>query len=243
MGGLSRRELLKRSAVAGGVIWAAPMLTSGKAWGLGGCCDCSGTLIYAKFAPGNSQTCQNQCLQPGAMARYDFTCLVAQGLISVCDDVSTNDDTASMAFRADVTPARFAIKSENDCFIARCEEGFGQVYHWSTSFNNESYTPADKFTDPAANDDVALFQTYTGGPGTPGATRCTGNLPGSQRPLGTRCGTSRGTGGTGCPCTTQITGVYLTTGGLPGQAKLNFIEMELCVRNTSKLNCTPLNCN
>lgn len=240
MGELTRRELLKRSAVAGGVVWAAPMLSSGKAWGqTAGCCTCNGEIIYAKFAPGNAQTCQNQCLQPGSMTRLDFRdCLLKYGLVSLCDDVSTNDDTASIAFSSDVTPIKFAIKSQNSCFIARCNEGFSTLYTWSTSFNAEDYSASNIFPDPSASDDDAMVQVYTGGPGGAGDVRCTGNLPGSQRPLGTRCGHTRGLA---CSCATPITGVFFTTVGI--NDKLNFIEMELCVKNLSKLDCVPIDCH
>ena len=231
MGGLTRRELLQRSAVAGGVVWAAPLLSSGRAWGTtAGCCACdAGEVIYAKFAPGNSQTCQNQCLQPGSAKRFDFDCLAAAGLIGVCDDVNSNDDTAALAFGTGVTPMKFAIKSESNCYIARCNEGFSVVYSWSTSFNNEQYTGLPGcagnsqpcvFTDPATSDDDALIQVYSGGTG-PVTTRCTGQV-GNFRPSGTRTGHTRGLAS---PCTTPLTGVYLTTVGISD--KLNF-NIKIC---------------
>ena len=246
MGGLTRRELLQRSAVAGGLVWAAPMLSSGRAWGqAAGCCACDGgDLIYAKFAPGNSQTCQNQCLQPGSIARFEFDCLVGAGLLGKCDDVNSNDDTASLAFGTGVTPYKFAIKSENSCYIVRCNEGFSVIYRWTASFNAEQYNgvPACSgnndpciFTDPAASDDDAMFQVYTGGTG-PASTRCTGQVD-DFRPTGQRCGSSNGVP---CGCATPISGMYMTTKTLG--TKLNFIEMELCVTQLSKINCVPLSC-
>jgi hypothetical protein len=243
MDGLSRRELLKRSAVVGGVVWAAPMISSGTAWGQSAtpCCNCEGgEVIYAKFAPGNSQTCQNQCLQPnvfGVVHRYSVECLVEQGLLGLCDDVSSNASTASIAFGDGVTPFKFAIKTTDDCFVSRCNEGFSKIFRWVASTNAEIYTAGSTFTDPAgANDDAALFQVYTGGTG-PASTRCTGNQAGSHRPAGTRCGSSNGKT---CPCTTPITGMFMTTDALG--TTLNFIEMELCVTNASKINCTVTTC-
>lgn len=247
MGELTRRELLQRSAVAGGLVWAAPVLSMGTAWGTNpGCCSCDGgEVIYAKFAPGNSQTCQNQCLQPqafGVVHRYAIDCLIQQGLLANCDDVDSAENTASIAFGSGVTGFKFAMKSTSDCYVARCNEGFGQVFKWVSSTNREVY-PGDAgyvaFTDPATDDDLALFQVYTGGSG-PASTRCTGNQPGGSRPTGTRCGSSNGKP---CSCATPISGIYMTTNGLPGTPSLNFIEMELCVLNVSKINCQVTTCD
>lgn len=253
MGGLTRREMLKRSAVAGGVVWAAPMLSTGKAWGqAGGCCSCSlGELIYAKFSPGNSQTCQNQCLQPGDVNRFDIDCLFEQGLLHPCDDVDSSDSTAALTFGAGVTPIKFAIKATNDCYIARCEEGFGRIYKWVASTNAEIYTNTlcdnDEiagcvFTDPATDPADAMFQPFTGGTGTTATSRCTGNQPGNGTPNGNRCGSSAGSGGTEtpCGCTTPITGLFMTTETVGDT--LNFIEMILCVTNLSKIPCVPIDC-
>lgn len=251
MGGFSRRELLKRSAVAGGLVWAAPILSTGTAWGTTthACCACvGGNVIYAKFAPGNSQSCQNQCLQPqadGVVARYSIDCLIEQGLLGNCDDVDSSANSASIAFGDGVTPIKFAIKTTDDCYISRCNEGFGTVYRWVSSTNAENYavspcvgaqTTPCIFTDPATNDDLALFQVYTGGTG-PASTRCTGNQPGGSRPTGSRCGSSNNNP---CPCAVPISGVYMTTNGIG--TTLNFIEMELCVTNVSKINCPVTLC-
>lgn len=246
MGGLTRREMLQRSAVAGGVVWAAPLLSTGRAWGqAAGCCACDGgELIYAKFAPGDSQTCQNQCLQPGDISRFELDCLVGAGLLGKCDDVNSNDDTASLAFGAGVTPIKFAIKSQSHCYIVRCNEGFSVIYRWGQGFNNEQYVGvpacsgnngACTFTDPATGDDDAMFQVYIDGTG-PASTRCTGQVD-DFRPAGTRCGSSNGKA---CGCTVPITGMYMTTRALGD--KLNFIEMELCVTQLSKIACQPLDC-
>lgn len=254
MGGLTRREMLKRSAVAGGVVWAAPLLTtSGKAWGqTSGCCAClGGGIIYAKFAPGNAQTCTNQCLIPTSDIKIAQTdCLIDNGFLSVCDDVDSSDSTASLAFGNGTTPIKFGLKSTNDCYVARCNEGFGVVYRWSTSFNQEAYTATPCtdpnppngciFLDPAADDDTAMFQAYTGGGGANGP--CTGNVPGNIRPTGTRCGTSRYVGGqpAGCACATPITGMYFNSNAIG--TTLNYIEMELCVTNISQFPCPLEDC-
>ena len=253
MGGLTRREMLKRSAVAGGVVWASPLLSTGKAWGQsGGCCACSqGELIYAKFAPGNAQTCQNQCLQPGEVNRFELDCLFEAGLLYNCDDVDSSDSDASLTFGPGVTPIKFAIKATNSCYIARCQEGFGRIYKWSTSFNAENYTntlcSSDDidgcvFDDPGSGASQAMFQAFTNGTGATAQSRCTGNQDGSGAPNGTLCGSSIGSGGTEtpCGCTVPITGMYFSTTALGDT--LNFIEMILCVTNISLIPCVPIDC-
>ena len=142
MGGMTRREMLKASAIAGGVVWASPVFSTGTAWASHTCGCNEGTIIYAKFAPGNSQTCQNQCLQPlPTVSRYNFDCLVCSGLIAVCDNVSSGKGTASMRFTAGVQPIKAAIKSTSNCYVARCQEGFNKIYKWDPAFNTESYDP------------------------------------------------------------------------------------------------------
>lgn len=236
---LSRRDMLKMSAAAGGIAWAAPFLSTGTAWGVDLGCGCDGAVVYAKFAPGNSQTCQNQCLQPGTATRLDFGCLVDNGLISVCDDVNSNDDFASMDFLQGTRPLKVAIKSESNCYIARCNEGFNQLYTWSTSFNNESYTNSTKFTDPATTNDTAMIRVYTGGTSAGGPCKGQVDASGHHTPSGTICGSTNNNSSTD-NCSNPITGIVLTT--TPINDKLNFIEMELCVTNLSKIPCQPILC-
>jgi|GEM_PF-6860985 len=250
--GMTRREMLKASAVAGGVVWAAPFLSTGTAaaWAGRKGCTCDGAIVYAKFAPGNAQTCQNQCLQPGPeVTRLDFDCLVQNGLLTVCDNVQSGASFASLGFSRSVTPIKLAMKTTNDCYVARCNDGFHKVYHWVSSTNAEPFdeTPCDSgggipkhhdgclFADPATSSAEAMFQTFWNGP--PSGGPCTGSQ-GGNIPGGTRCGSSY-SGDSGC--TEQITGVVFDTNTL-GQP-LNFIEMELCVTNLSRIPCAPVDCS
>lgn len=259
MGGITRRQMLKASAVAGGMVWAAPLVSSGTAWagssgGGANACACDGAVVYAKFAPGNSQTCQNQCLQPGDVTRYNFDCLVAAGVISVCDDVTTQENNASLAFLKGTSPLKLALKTTSDCYVTRCTEGFSKVYHWSTSFNAESYPdePRDipkgggapfydtvhDFDDPATSKETSMFRTYKNGNSVGGP--CKGAVAGVTEPSGELCGWTSHTAGP-TPCSEPITGVFMTTD--PTGKPLNFIEMELCITNTSKIPCAPVDCN
>lgn len=249
MGGLSRRELLKASAAAGGLVWVAPVLSTSAAWGqTAPCCTCEGTVIYAKFAPGNSQSCQNQCLQPqkfGVTARYSLECLASLGLVGLCDDVDSSARTASISFSGGVTPIKVAFQASGSCYVARCEDGFGKVYRWHPSTNDENYPlpPCDPaatgdakktpclFDDPAPTDEQAAFQVFTGATGTV-AQRCQGNQAGSDKPAGALCGSSNGRI---CPCAVPITGLYMSS--LLLDDVLNFIELELCITNVSLITC------
>jgi hypothetical protein len=219
MGGVSRREVMKKAAVAGGVVWATPLLSTGTAWGqTSDPCACGdGALAYAKFAPGNSQTCQNQCLQPGTIGRLEFDCLVDAGVITVLDEVASNDDTASLQFNLGTRLFKLAIKSESACFVVRCNEGFSQLYLWSSSTNAEPFDDLHSINDPsAALGGTPIFQYFNGG---------------------VLCGNSAGD-----PCDGNVTRVDMTTADIPGNQKLNFIEMELCITNLSKINCPVIVC-
>jgi hypothetical protein len=209
--------MMKKAAVAGGVVWATPMISTGTAWGqTADPCACGdGAIVYAKFAPGNSQTCQNQCLQPGTISRIEFDCLVGAGVITVLDAVQSNDDTAALQFNMGTRLVKLAIKSENDCFVVRCSESFAQLYKWGSSTNAEPFDNAHKIADPSTG--TPLFRYFNGN---------------------TECGSSAGN-----PCEGFVTRIDLTTADVPGtNNKLNFIEMELCVTNLSRLPCVPVVC-
>lgn len=268
MSGMTRRDLLKRSAVVAGAAWAAPVLFTGEAWGHVGndamaghgtpstsACACGdGIVVYAKFAPGNSQTCQNQCLQPGLeVIRLPWACLVANGVIGVCDEVQSNDDYASLNFYQGTRPLRVAIKSENDCLIARCNEGFHRIYKWTASYNCEDfpeapcptnnpagYDPSHDYIDPQSDPIKGIFRVYKDGPSTPGP--CTGNVDanGLLIPGGDHAG---GSATEDEPYYGLVTGIALNTANISAQNdKLNFIEFELCIPNASKLPCAQNLC-
>jgi hypothetical protein len=267
MSGLSRRDLLKGAAAATGAAWAAPLLFSSSAsahspWdstthASGSGCACGdGIIVYAKFAPGNAQTCQNQCLQPGPeVIRLPWKCLVDNEIVKVCDEVESSDDYASLNFFKGTRPLRVAIKSENDCLIARCNEGFHQIYKWAASYNCEDFpeNPCDKkgqtafdpthyYQDPATLAKDGIFRVFSG-EGNPAAlVPCKGNQlnNGLLEPRGDHAG---GTAFEDAPFYGQVTGIALNTANISSQNdKLNFIEFELCIPNASKLPCDQNMC-
>jgi hypothetical protein len=253
MSGLSRRDLLKGAAVATGAAWASPVLFSGTAWAhpggadehggtsAGTACACGdGVVVYAKFAPGNSQTCQNQCLQPGLeVLRLPWDCLENNGIVSVCDQVKSNSDTASLNFLKGTRPMRVAIKSEGSCYAVRCSEGFHTVYKWTTSDNVELFDNAHVYADTQADPENGMFRVYSSGASVPGP--CTGASQGGPIiPSGTHVG---GSASSDHAYYGLVTGIALNTSAVSStNDKLNFIEFELCIPNASTLPCKRTDC-
>lgn len=68
---LDRRELIKKSVVAGGVVWTAPTLLTRPAWAqTNNCNTCSGGIYYLKIPSQNPVNCgeNGSC---GTRARYN----------------------------------------------------------------------------------------------------------------------------------------------------------------------------
>lgn len=147
--GLSRRDLIKRSAVAGGLVWAAPLLQSSPAFALHAgagaeptchpdCDQCSnGVRIYGKFSPGDSKpSAGSNCLNPAEpTVKVSFGDLVCANLIQKTDDVQTNVDFAAFKILQPsvLRVIRTSIKAESACFVSCCEDGFETVTKYSSS--------------------------------------------------------------------------------------------------------------
>jgi hypothetical protein len=160
MDGISRRELLKKSAVAGGVLWATPALTSGTAWGQTGSCDCDGSPVYTKIAgvAGNdAQTCNNQCLNPDDLPSIGFGCLKDNGYVAT---TQTSNELASVEFQSkSIFLNRLAMKVSETCYMITCVEQFGTVFTFANADQNE---PKDA---PIGDLNPALFE-FEDGDGT-----------------------------------------------------------------------------
>ena len=160
MGGISRRDLLKRSAVAGGVIWAAPVLTSGTAWGQASTCDCDGSPVYTKIAgvAGNdAQTCNNQCLNPDNLPSIGFGCLQDNGYVAT---TVTNNELASVEFQSkSIFLNRLAMKVSESCYMITCVEQFSETFIFENADQNEP-------KDDAIGDQSPPLFTFADGDGT-----------------------------------------------------------------------------
>ena len=203
--GLSRRDLIKKSAVAGAIVWAAPMLDSSAAWGAGtDCNECDGLTLYSKYAPGNSNTTGNQCLSPCAPVTVISTGVATQcGLFSVGDVVQSGQNFASVTFSDQVRLIRTSIKSTSSCYVTTCVDDFTTVRQYGNSTNpacDQEYNTGSVYTgDP-------LFKFYAPDPNT-----FVGDAPGAGS-------------------TQEVRRVLYSTA-----RPLNYIEIVMCLKGTSVL--------
>lgn len=87
-GGLSRRELITRTAVAGGLVWAAPVLMASPASAQFDTCGCGDGLVYfIKIASAHGVNCGNiTCTNlDDAKTAVCGTCLVESGIVVIAD--------------------------------------------------------------------------------------------------------------------------------------------------------------
>lgn len=223
--GVSRRDLIKRTAAAGAVVWASPVVSSSAAWGqsVGDCNECDGLTIYSKYAPGNSQTEGNQCLSPCE----PVTVLSSQILIDACilnvvDTVESGAQQAGLGFSEEVRLIRTAIKSTSDCYFSICQDNFCKVYRNDPGTNavcdEEHLDPATTEYTQSPDPNPPIFRYYT----DEAATQL--------------CGQSHG-GGTGepaCGCASPVRAVRYNTEDVGSNGKpLNFIEVILCLKGTT----------
>jgi hypothetical protein len=212
MTGISRRELIKRSAVAGGVLWATPGLTSGTAWGATGACDCEGSLVYTKIAgvSGNdAQTCGNQCLQPRDLPSIGFDCLRTNGYVAF---TGTSVETATVEFQSkNIALNRMSLKASESCYMVTCTENFGKVWQFGNSENGFPEPKHTEFPDTVAP--VPAVFTFEDGDGKV--------LGDSNTSLVTN--------------QDEVRKITWRSDGLPH--KVNFIEFILCARNLSRIPC------
>ncbi|MFP5489062.1 MAG: hypothetical protein ACLGHQ_12240 [Acidimicrobiia bacterium] len=204
--GLSRRDLIKKSAVAGAIVWTAPILDSSAAWGSGhDCNECDGLTLYSKYAPGNANVTGNQCLAPcPPVTIISSGVATACGLYSVGDVVQSGQNYASVTFSNQVRLIRTSIKSTNDCYTTTCVDDFTTVRAYGNSTNPECDQEYATGTEYAGS---TLFKFY--GPTDPGVF----------------VGDSPGTGSPG-----EVRRVLYST-----ERPLNYIEIVMCLKGTSVL--------
>jgi hypothetical protein len=207
--GLSRRDLIKKTAVAGAIVWTAPILDSSVAWGAGtDCNECDGLTLYSKYAPGNSNTEGNQCLAPcQPVTVISSGVATACGLFAVGDVVQSGQSFASVTFSNQVRLIRTSIKSTSSCYVTTCVDDFTTVREYGNSVNPEcdqEYQTGTVFTEDPP---VEVFQFY--GPADPNVF--VGAAPGAGS-------------------TTEVRRVLYSTA-----RPLNYIEIVMCLKGTSVL--------
>lgn len=204
--GLSRRDLIKRTAVAGAIVWSAPILDSSAAWGAtNDCNECDGLTLYSKYAPGNANVTGNQCLAPCApVTVISSGVATACGLYAVGDVVQSGKKYASVTFSNQVRLIRTSIKSTSSCLVTTCVDNFSTVREYSNAVNpacDQEFNTGDLYAGEP------LFEFY--GPDDPNAL--VGRAP-----------------GTGSPG--EVRRVLYSTA-----RPLNYIEIVMCLKGTSVL--------
>ncbi len=86
-GSLSRRDMIAKSAVATGLVWAAPTLLSSPAGATTGCTCVGGVKTTVKIASTSSSNCGTACLSKRASLNFPclddlVSCLQVKGFIS-----------------------------------------------------------------------------------------------------------------------------------------------------------------
>lgn len=121
--GLSRRDLIAKSVVAGGLVWAAPTVLTGRAGAQTFCCDV-GTPVTIKVAEQQGVNCGVACISRRGSHNYDcpddlVECFNELDLV-VGDFVSGGEDTAIIHIAAGLSVISAAAKAGDNCYFADC---------------------------------------------------------------------------------------------------------------------------
>ncbi len=126
---LSRRNMIKASVVAGGLVWSAPVLLTGKAAAQSTVLCCAeGTPVTVKVASMTGVNCGVSCLDNFADLNFDcpqdlVSCLGDLELV-VGDFTSGGADTATITLSPGVSLIAASAKASNRCYFTRCEPCF-----------------------------------------------------------------------------------------------------------------------
>ena len=123
-GGISRRDLIAKSAVAGGLVWASPVLFSGRAGATIPCCDV-GTPYTIKVAEVGGVNCGVSCLS--SLEDFNFDCLpddledcFNELELIVGDFTEGGSDTATIHLKSGIGIIAAAVKTSNRCYHLTC---------------------------------------------------------------------------------------------------------------------------
>lgn len=125
VGGVSRRDMIKASVIAGGLMWSAPVLLTGKAAAATPCCP-NGTPVRFKLPSASSTNCGNACFD-GQPAFASITCSTAIGdcLINPANEFvkgvfKMGGTQADVVLKPGVTLIAAAAKGTSDCHFTVC---------------------------------------------------------------------------------------------------------------------------
>jgi hypothetical protein len=127
--GLSRRNMIKASVVAGGLVWSAPVLLTGKAAAQEPpvpCCE-NGTPFTVKVAEQQGVNCGTGCLTERDQVNTVFDCpdqelvdCLGELELVVGDFTGAGEDAATIILKAGVTLISASVKTQNRCYFADC---------------------------------------------------------------------------------------------------------------------------
>lgn len=131
-GGLSRRDLITRTAVAGGLVWAAPVLLASPVAAQTGGCDCASDsqIVFLKVASTEGENCPNvqgTCLEGLPRTAKCDPCLANLVSVSQFIDNARGERVAEITVQSplQVTQVCAKIGEPNQTFNVFCPT-FGQ---------------------------------------------------------------------------------------------------------------------
>ena len=132
-GGISRRQMIAGSVVAGGLAWAAPsILSSPSAWAAHTCpCDGVKTTVKLPSDPDGSANCGVQCLSHREEFNFPclddlVSCLIDQGFVTISNEDFEHGQArkARVILTGGISLLAVGAKSDNECYFADCDDGF-----------------------------------------------------------------------------------------------------------------------
>ena len=123
-GGITRRDVITKSVVAGGLVWASPVLFSGRAGAAAPCCDV-GTPYTIKVAEVGGVNCGVACISSQADVNFpcppkDFQDCLNNLQLIVGDFTEGGDDTATIHLAPGITVIAAAVKASDKCYFTEC---------------------------------------------------------------------------------------------------------------------------
>lgn len=135
----TRRDMLKKTVVAGGLVWATPMILSAPAGAQTDCRDCenNGVLYRVKIASATSANCGDACIdirgfyESGPGQPRCGSCLFDIGALARTEDFANGQYRgATITIDARLRLVEAGVQYQGQCYTVDCTDGF-------------AYTPAE----------------------------------------------------------------------------------------------------
>lgn len=191
-GGISRRDLIKGSVVAGGLVWAAPVLVSSPA-AASHLCACNNgiqTTIKLPSNPTSSVNCGVQCISAHEGINFPcltclVDCLIEKKHIEFADEDFDFEHgrrrRTRIRLKSGITLLAVAIKSSDECWFATCPNFCPNTCERQSSQPGQPPTPC--ISNPVP-DRIHVCPTGASGGTCPGGdTRCADPVAGETEIL------------------------------------------------------------